>query len=68
MLTNNKIRHYFLIACIGLAGLPAQSQKSNTTKNKEPDSALIKSFARPDAVKPFKEVITADAWLTFNSK
>jgi hypothetical protein len=61
MLTYIKKQHYLLIACIGLAGLSAKAQKSDTTKNKKLDSALIKPLTKPDAIKPYKDVITADA-------
>jgi hypothetical protein len=61
MLTYIKKQHYLLIACIGLAGLSARAQRSDTAKNKKPDSALIKALPKPDAIKPYKDVITADA-------
>lgn len=61
MLTKKK--YLLLLGCMGLAGLSAVAQKTDTTKNKKPDSALLKSLTltKPDAIKPYKDVVTAGA-------
>jgi hypothetical protein len=61
MLTHIKKQHFLLIAFIGLAGLSAEAQKSETDIIKKPDSTLSKPLPKPDALKPYKEVITAGA-------
>jgi len=61
MVTHIKKQHLILMACICLAGLTATAQKTDTTKNKKLDSALLKALPKPDAIKPYKDVITADA-------
>ena len=61
MTTHLTKQHYLLIACMGLAGLAAKAQKSDIAKYKKPGSALSKSLTRPDTLKSYKDVITADA-------
>jgi hypothetical protein len=61
MVTHIKKQYLLLMGCMWLAGFSAVAQKADTTKNKKPDSVSIKSLTKPDAIKPYKEVITADA-------
>lgn len=61
MVTNIKKQYLLLMGCMCLSGLTATAQKMDTTKNKKADSALIKSLSKQEGIKPYKDVITADA-------
>jgi hypothetical protein len=52
-----------LVFVTGLSALAQKTPKADTTKIKRTDSvaALVKSLPKPDALKPYKEVVTADA-------
>src|SRR5262245_31557759 len=41
--------------------LAQKTQKADTAKIKKPDSTLLKALLKPDALKPYKDVVTADA-------
>jgi hypothetical protein len=49
------------IICVAGTALAQKTQKADTAKSKKPDSALLKTLPKPDAIKPYKDVVTADA-------
>ncbi|WP_205512785.1 zinc-dependent metalloprotease [Longitalea arenae] len=55
-----------LVCCLCVLGLSAIAQKApkaDTAKSKKADTAaaLLKTLPKPDALKPYKDIITADA-------
>jgi hypothetical protein len=56
-------RHLLLAGCVCIAGsvLAQRTQKTDTAKLKKVDSALVKALPKPDALKAYKDVVTAEA-------